>query len=209
MNFDAVIFDFDGLILDTESCEYRAWTEVFRRRGVHLELSEWVKCVGGGPQVWSVEAHLECLLGEPVDRRAVDAEARALRDALLLELTPRPGVVEFLARVERSGRPFGIASSSRHVWVDGHLQNLGWRDRFKVLSTRDRAGAPKPNPATYLLAAQELGVDPTQCLAIEDSRNGMLAGLAAGMSVLVCPNTVTQGMDFSGALAVVDRLDEF
>lgn len=209
MNFDAVIFDFDGLILDTESCEYRAWTEVFRRRGVHLELTEWVKCVGGGPQVWSVEAHLESLLGEPVDRRAVDAEARALRDALLLELTPRPGVVEFLARVERSGRPFGIASSSRHVWVDGHLQNLGWRDRFGVLATRDRAGAPKPNPATYLLAAQELGVNPTQCLAIEDSRNGMLAGLAAGMSVLVCPNAVTQGMDFSGALAVVVRLDEF
>jgi HAD superfamily hydrolase (TIGR01509 family) len=209
MQFAAIIFDFDGLILDTESCEYRAWTEVFRRRGVSLALEEWVKCVGGGPQVWSVEAHLESLLAEPVDGRTVDAEARTIRDALLLELTPRPGVIEFLARVERSGRPFGIASSSRHVWVDGHLQNLGWRDRFKVLATRDRAGAPKPNPATYLLAARELGVDPTQCLAIEDSRNGMLAGLAAGMSVLVCPNQVTQGMDFSGALRVVDRLDQF
>ena len=157
-----------------------------------------------------------CRISPPESMDAMNAVAavgyrdrESLRDALLLELTPRPGVVEFLARVEASGRPFGIASSSRHVWVDGHLQNLGWRHRFGVLATRDRAGAPKPDPATYLLAAQELGVDPRKCMAVEDSRNGMLAGLAAGMSVLVCPNAVTQSMDFSGAMAVVDRLDAF
>lgn len=192
----AVVFDFDGLLLDTETPEFESWQAVFARRGVTLELKEWAKCVGGGEVPWKVEDHLAKLVPE-VDVAAAEAEARMLRDERLLQISLREGAREVLEVLEGLDVPFAIASSSRHLWVDGHLRNHGLRHRFPVLWTADRVGAKKPDPRVYLAACAELEVDPKDALAFEDSTNGILAAKRAGMAAVAIPNPVTQSFDLS------------
>lgn len=187
----AVIFDFDGLMVDTENAEFQAWSSVFSELGVLLEMSEWCKCVGGGLEEWSVEAHLQDLV-PTVDLEWAVGEWRERRDSVIRELGVKEGVVEMLDSLDGAGIPYGIASNSRSVWVEGLLRQIGLRERFDVIWTRDKAGKPKPWPDVYLRACEELGVDPTKCWAVEDSPNGCRSARAAGMKVLGCPNDVTR-----------------
>lgn len=191
-----VVFDFDGLILDTETPEFESWAGVFASHGATLEPGEWAKCVGGGEVPWKVEDHLAELV-PGIDVRAAEAEARRIRDARLLEISPRPGVFEILSLLDDMQIPFAIASSSRHLWVDGHLQNHGLRDRFPIIWTADRVGAKKPDPKVYLAAVAELGTNPAETLAFEDSTNGLLAAKRAGMAAVAIPNPVTASFDLS------------
>ncbi|MFM9872064.1 MAG: HAD family hydrolase [Fimbriimonadaceae bacterium] len=210
MPLSGVVFDFDGLILDTETPEFLAWGQVFVEQGVVLELDEWAKCVGGGNPPWRVDEHLMSLV-PGVDLPKAKVRAHEIRDAHLLELDLRPGVLGLLDLLENSGVKFGIASSSRSLWVDGFLQNYGLRDRFEVVRTWDMVGAKKPDPRLYLSACKGLGIDPQFALAFEDSPNGILAGKRAGMRVAAVPNSVTERFDLSladfrlGSLLEADR----
>ncbi len=188
---EAVVFDCDGLIFDTEEAEFQAWSSVFSDFGATLLMSEWCKCVGGGPNVWLAEEHLGELV-EGVDQGEAVRMWKERRDALVCELDVKEGVRELWDELDAAGVPFGIASSSRHVWVDGLLRQAGLRDRVSLIWTRDKAGRAKPWPDVYLRACEELGVDPGRSVAVEDSPNGCLAGRAAGMKVLGCPNVVTR-----------------
>ncbi len=200
-----VVFDFDGLLLNTELHELIGWQQVFERQGVWLDPKEWAKCVGGGDPPWRVEDHLAELCPD-IDIYQARRDALAIRDAGLIELTLQPGAHELLDLLDAEGIPFGIASNARSLWVEGFLANLEMRHRFACICTQDMVGVPKPNPAVYLLACDRLGIDPARSLGLEDSSNGVAAAKAAGMSVFAIPNEVTRSYDFSAADELFESL---
>ena len=205
----ALLFDFDGLILDTETSTYETVCEIFAEHGEVVDLAWWHSILGnGGHAHWSEV--LSQQLGRPVDREALTARYAARRMPLLHALPLRDGVVELLDAADTAGVPAAVASSSPCDWVDGHLVRLGVRDRFRAVTTRDDVGGDgartKPAPDLFLLAAESLGVEPAACVVLEDSPNGVAAGRAAGMTVVAVPGPMTAALDFSAADLVVASL---
>ena len=198
----AVLFDFDGIIVDTEGAIYDAWWETFRREGQDLPLSLYTRCIGSDFDTWSPKTHLESLTGRSFDWEKMDEDRQVVIRAGLVEHGPIAGVVELLNAIKESGVMLAVVSSSSHSWVDGWLEKLGLIEYFQEVICRGDAPRIKPAPDLYLAAAAKLGVDPASCLVIEDSLNGLLSATAAGMKTWVVPNRVTAALDFSGADAV-------
>lgn len=195
-----MIFDFDGLILDTERPEFEAWRYVFQKHGVEpLTVEEWAHCIGTRDALDPLDILAE-RLGEPLpDRDAAKAVGRPRHDELIALEEALPGVVDWLDEAHDLGLAVGVASSSHLEWVQGHLVRLGLIDRFACLSCFDDVLKPKPAPDLYLAACQSLGVAPREAIAVEDSRNGILAAKAAGMAAVAVPHGLTAHLDFSEA----------
>ncbi len=198
----ALIFDFDGLIVDTESAIYEAWRELYLAHGQDLPLATYVQCVGSVFGHYDPMAALESLMGGPVDWAAhlpvKDARIRAGRQGL----DTLPGVRELLLAASMAGVPCAVASSSQRSHVEGWLKRVGIRDLFQFVLSRDDVSRAKPAPDLFLLAAEKLGILPREALVLEDSANGLRAALAAGAPCLIVPSPVTRGSDFTGAAAV-------
>ncbi|MGH9227346.1 MAG: HAD family hydrolase [Acidimicrobiales bacterium] len=205
----ALIFDFDGLILDTETCTYETTAAIFAEHGEALDLGWWHSILGTADHRHWTDVLAE-RLGRPVDRGALVAQREARRLKILRELPPRTGVVELLDQAEARGIPSAVASSSGLDWVGGHLDRLALRRYFPVVVTRDDigqdAGRTKPAPDLFLLAAELLGVEPARCVAFEDSPHGVTAAHVAGMAVVAVPGPMTLGLDFALADLVVRSL---
>ena len=205
----ALLFDFDGLILDTETSTYESVRDIFVEHGVTLDLAWWHSILGnGGHPHWS--EMLAEQLGRPVDRLALSARREAVRLPALHALPVCDGVVELLDAAAAAGVPAAVASSSPADWVDGHLVRLGLRDRFAAVITRDDVGGDgartKPAPDLFLLAAAAVETEPATCVVLEDSPNGVAAARAAGMAVVAVPGPMTAPLDFSAADLVVTSL---
>jgi HAD superfamily hydrolase (TIGR01509 family) len=202
----AVVFDFDGLILDTERPFFTAWAEAWAENGCELDPAEWAACIGTHGVFDPYEALAE-RCGTPLPP-ADDFEARC--DARALELIHAeavlPGVVDWLTAAPGLGLGVGIASSAPPHWVEGHLERLGLRHHFPVVSTRDGVLPAKPAPDLYLATCAGLGVDPTDAVAVEDSPNGIAAAKAAGMFCVAVPNHMTRPLDLSAADLIVHSL---
>jgi HAD superfamily hydrolase (TIGR01509 family) len=205
----ALIFDFDGLILDTETCTYEATVAIFGERGEELDLAWWHSILGTAHHVHWSEV-LAQRLGRPVDRDALVADRDERRLKVIGDLPPCAGVVELLDAAVAEHVPTAVASSSPVQWVGGHLDRLGLRSRFSAVITRDDVGGDatrtKPAPDLFLVAADRLGVEPRRCVVLEDSPNGIAAARAAGMVVVAVPGPMTAGLDMSAADAVVPSL---
>lgn len=203
---DAIIFDFDGLILDTEVPIYEAWRENFRAFGHELDLPTYAACVGSNFGAYDPRRHLESLTGSSVDWSKWDParETEALRRTRLLD--PFPGVVGLLDSAEKAGIPCAVASSSPRSWVEGHLDRLGLLNRFAVTRCIDDVSAPKPAPDLFHAAAAALGINPSSAIVLEDSLNGLRASLAAGIDCVIIPNRITAHLQFDGAAAVLKTL---
>ena len=207
MDLDALVFDFDGLILDTEWTDYVSVSEAFTDHGVELPLAEWRAGVGAiDPRHWS--AWLEDLVGRPIDRETVRAKRLARHHALVAEERVRPGVVKLLDEAAAAGIPVGVASSSGRSWVVPHLDRLGLLPRFGAVFSRDDVERPKPAPDLYLAATAALGARPSRSIAFEDSAHGATAARAAGLRCVVAPNRMTADQDFTPADLVVSSLAE-
>jgi HAD superfamily hydrolase (TIGR01509 family) len=204
----AAIFDLDGTILDTETPEFVAWQEAYAAHGATLEQAVWVQVIGTSDSAWDPYAHLETLVGAPVDRAAIKERRRDRFDELIAAAEPRDGIVAWLDEARELGLRVGLASSSRAAWVERFLDALGLRDRFDVLATRDRVARSKPDPELYLLALRELGVDATEAIAVEDSPNGVAAAKAAGLFCVAVPNPLTEGLALDHADVVLRSLTE-
>ncbi|AUJ78408.1 hypothetical protein CWD84_17020 [Bacillus siamensis] len=191
----ALIFDFDGLILDTETHEYEVLQEMFEEHGSTLPLSVWGKVIGTAAG-FKPFAYLEEQLGRKLDHDELTAIRRARFDQRMKTETARPGVEAYLAAAKELGLKVGLASSSNFKWVSGHLKELGLFDEFEVIQTADDVEEVKPNPELYLKAAEHLGVEPSECLAFEDSVNGSIAAKRAGMKCVIVPNKVTSALLF-------------
>lgn len=200
----AVVFDFDGLIIDTETADFRSWQELYAAQGVQLDLETWAPLIGtwvpaGEPVSWNPYTHLEHLVGHTIDREAI-RRSRLARYLELVDAEPvRPGVIEWIDTARDLGLRLGVASSSTGDWVEKHLAAAGLRDRFDAVRTRDDVGVAKPDPAVYLRVLDDLGVAPHQALALEDSANGVAAAKAAGLTCIAVPNAMTAGLDLSPA----------
>ena len=204
--FRAIVFDFDGLIVDTEQSIYEAYSTLFAELGATLPLSVWQDVIGRGAGNDAAFIHLEGSIGREVDREAIRAEARAMRRDITLTLPPREGAVEFIAEAKEAGLALAVASSSTFAWVNGHLDRLGLLPLFDAVCARDDVGEPKPNPAVYCLALERLGVQPHEAFAIEDSPHGVTAAKAAGLRCVAAPNPLTAGMDLRHADCVLPSL---
>lgn len=203
---DAVVFDFDGLILDTELPEYEAWREVYRAHGADLAIEVWGRCVGGGWGIFDPHQHLEECLGRRLDRNALRPGREKRKMELIEAESVRPGVVEKLAEAKAAGLRVGLASSSPRHWIETHLGRLGLLDRFDTLCTADDVVRVKPDPELYLLAARRLNARPERCLAFEDSPNGARAAKAAGLYCVAVPNFVTRQLQFEAVDLTLDSL---
>ncbi|MEV0355331.1 HAD-IA family hydrolase [Nocardia sp. NPDC050697] len=202
----AVIFDFDGLILDTETPAYTSWQETYTGLGAALDRALWAANIG--THGWDAVRHLEELVGHPVDRAALRAARLARHHALIADEVVRPGVVGWLDEAKALGLAVGLASSSGREWVGQHLERLGLLERFAVLATGDRVPRPKPDPAVYRLALDSLDIDPADAIAVEDSANGVAAAKAAGLRAVAVPNAMTAELDFSRADLVLRSLTD-
>jgi HAD superfamily hydrolase (TIGR01509 family) len=200
----AVVFDFDGVILDTETHEYRSFQEMYRGYGVELPAERWQEVIGSTDSSFDPYAHLETLVGRKLDIPALMNEQRRRHLDGIAKEQALPGVESVLNQARRLGWGVGVASSSFRDWVEGHLTQLGLLNRFDIICTREEVERSKPDPALYRLAVKKLGVKPEAALAIEDSPNGALAAKRAGLKCVIVPHAVTRGMTFC---EVDDRLD--
>ena len=201
-----LLFDFDGLIVDTESAAFAAWSDVYRQHGQELELERWSAGIGtlGG---FDAIHHLQELVAEPLDHEVLRARARehelTLVDAELL----RPGVAEYLADAERLGLRKAIVSSGSREWIDRNLRRLerlyGWD---AIVSADHDESRAKPLPALYLEALDILELEPPEAIALEDSPNGVRAAKAAGIFCVAVPNPTTASLGLEEADLVLDSL---
>jgi HAD superfamily hydrolase (TIGR01509 family) len=156
-------------------------------------------------------AHLEELVGEPLERDALNERRYAHEIALIEAEELRPGIAEYLAAAREHGLKRAIVSSSNRAWVDMHLERLEEAAGWDAICTADRDPArAKPRPVLYLEALQLLGVAAEEAVAFEDSPNGVLAAKAAGIFCVAIPNEVTRelGLAEAGADIVLDSLAE-
>jgi HAD superfamily hydrolase (TIGR01509 family) len=202
----AFLFDFDGLILDTETASRAGWEWLYRKHGQELPPEKWASIVGT-TGVWSPMDHLEDLVGEPLEREALNDQRYAHEISLIEAEELRPGIADYIEAAARHGLKRAIVSSSSRFWIDMHLERLerayGW-DAI-LTADRDRARA-KPNPTMYLEALDVLGVDASEAVVFEDSPNGVKAARAAGIFVVAIPNNVTRDFGLDEADLVVESL---
>jgi HAD superfamily hydrolase (TIGR01509 family) len=194
----AVVFDFDGLILDTEEPVYRSWLEVYEAHGQELPFERWVQIVGSSTTGFHPQHHLEERLGRPLPNEVLDRRI-GRRTELVLAKKLLPGVVERIDEAHALGLKVGVASSSSTEWVRGHLARLGILERFDCMRCRDDVASVKPEPDLYLSVLDCLGVPASGAIAIEDSPNGVVAAKRAGMRCVAIPNSITARLDLSAA----------
>ncbi|MWR20498.1 HAD-IA family hydrolase [Helicobacter pylori] len=201
----ALVFDFDGTILDTEQAEYTAWTQAYARYGGELTLHDYLPLIGTAEPVFDLYAHLEAQIG-PYDREAFDRERQEVLHSLLAQLEPLPGVPECLEQARKLGLKLAVASSSSAAWVLGHLEQHHLLQAFDHVITREYVARTKPDPALFLKAAEALQVAPAECVAVEDSLNGVRAARAAGMFTIAVPNPLTRHQDLRQADVLLPSL---
>jgi len=205
-----IIFDFDGLIVDTELPEYQSWQEIYESYGCSLPLAEWVKLIGAGYASGRFDPYdyLEEQLGQPVDREGVRLKRRQ-HSAQLQALQPvLPGVHDYISSAKRLRLRLGIASSSPRHWVAGHLARLRLNQHFECVKCAEDVTKTKPDPELYLSVLDALELAPDDAIALEDSPNGILAAKRAGIFCVAVPNALTSQLAFDHADLVLSSLEE-
>jgi HAD superfamily hydrolase (TIGR01509 family) len=203
----AIVFDFDGSILDTEEPVYRSWLEVYEAHGEDLPFERWVQIVGSTTAGFHPQHHLEERLGRSLPKEVLDRRI-GRRTEMILANTVLPGVVQRIDEAKAMGLKLGVASSSTIDWVRGHLVRLGIFDRFDCVRCRDDVANAKPEPDLYIAVLECLGVPASEAIAIEDSPNGVLAAKRAGMRCVAIPNSITARLDLGQADVLLGSLAE-
>jgi HAD superfamily hydrolase (TIGR01509 family) len=193
-----IVFDFDGLILDTEVPVYDAWQELYGEHGHALPFEQWALCIGTA-DTFDPCADLVQRVGRELDAETLLRRHRARTDALIAAQHVMPGVVQLLDEARAMGLALGVASSSSRRWVEGHLGRLGLLDRFHAIRCAGDVPRVKPDPALYRAVLDAVGVPASDAVALEDSPNGVLAAKRAGMACVAVPNALTARLDLGAA----------
>ena len=202
----ALIFDFDGLMVDTETAIYQAWQEIYESHGHNLPLATYVQCVGSHANDYDPARELNALVGRELDWTSLMQQQSDRIHELHAGLGPFPGVRELLEEANSVGVACAVASSSSSNWVRGWLDKLDLTGLFHQVITRDLVKRAKPAPDLFLLAMERLAVNGSSAVVLEDSANGLKAAVAAEVPCIIVPNIVTAGLDFSQAHAVLPTL---
>lgn len=199
MKVKGIIFDFDGVLVDTEWAIYQSWVHLYAREGQEISIETYSPCLGAGYSHWDPAKHLESLTHKSYDWEVETPARQARLEADLARSGLMPGAAELLDWCDENGIPMTVASSSSRRWVEGWLVKLGIYSRFKGVFTRTDGYPVKPNPALFLAAQDCLGIAPQDCLIVEDSENGTIAACNAGIPCVAIPNRLTAHSDLSRA----------
>jgi HAD superfamily hydrolase (TIGR01509 family) len=203
----ALIFDFDGLIVDSESPGFQAWSELFQSHGCTLPLDTYSACIGT-IEGFDLHRYLEEQTGQSVDRQALLKACSARWNELMNDQPVLPGVASCISAAKTRGLQLAIASSSTNKWVTKNLSRFGLLDHFDAVCTRDLVAAVKPDPALYLLALERLGVSAPEAIALEDSPHGIAAAKRAGIFCVAVPNALTRDLRLDQADLRLNSLEE-
>lgn len=192
----AIVFDFDGLIVDTESPWYDALCEVYSEHGAELPLELYIQCVGTDWEHFDPYVYLSECTGKSFERTELQSYVKQKHMRLMEQTALRPGVKEYLEEAKALGLKIGLASSSEMKWVKSFLERFELLSYFECIRTSDYVKKVKPDPELYLQAVECLGVQPHEAIAFEDSLNGLRAAKAAGLNCFVVPNRITNHLPF-------------
>jgi HAD superfamily hydrolase (TIGR01509 family) len=202
----ALIFDFDGLILETELPLVQSWQEIYSKYGLEFPLEKWLSNIGTSDEPYKPYVELERHLGPGIDLTNDYGQRHQRELELIGDRQPMPGVVQYLQEGQKMGLRIGLASSSSCKWVEGHLSRLGLIEYFAVIRAKEDVERTKPDPALFRTAVERLEVLPEEAIAFEDSPNGILAARRAGLYCVAVPNILTQQSDTSQADIVLRSL---
>lgn len=206
----AIIFDFDGLILDTESADLVIWTKLYAEHGMVFDERSYNLVIGSdGTHGFDPAKALAERPGENRDVEEIRSYMRAISYEYCQSLQALPGVVELIEQAQEEGFLLAIGSSSVDKWVNTHLSRLGLLEKFDTIVTSDEVKSAKPSPDIFLKVLEKLDVHPENALVLEDSHNGVLAAHRAGIKAIAVPNAVTKTQDFNLASAVLESLVNF
>jgi HAD superfamily hydrolase (TIGR01509 family) len=203
----AIVFDFDGLIVDTENPGFISWQEIYQEFGATLSIDDWRHATGyvGG---FDPAIHLEQILGRRLDWSQIMPKREARNWELTLQASVLPGIEALFRSARERQLRVGVASNSGIGWVEGGLLRLGLRDCVDTVVARDMVINPKPAPDIYLKTVQTLQVEPGHAVALEDSEPGCRAAKQAGLKTVAIPNRFSERQDLSIADLVVKSATE-
>ena len=207
----ALIFDFDGLILDTETPEFTCWQNIYREHGFEFPNDRWATVIGGGGHSdFDAAEHLAGLTQGRLDSASLRDRLRLESFQMIHAQGPMPGVLEYLQEAKRLKLRLAIASSSDREWVQDHARRIGVFDYFDHVVTAEDVGLgrTKPHPDLFLTALQRLKVPKEAAIVFEDSPNGVQAANRAGIAVVAVPNDVTSMLTLEGADLILRSLSE-
>ena len=199
---DAVVFDFDGLILDTEWTTYQATSEVFAEFDAEFSLDVWISFVGTTDHPHWTDLLAE-QVSEPLDLEGLRTRRNARSFQLAQDLDLLPGVLALMEALKAARVPIAVASASRMEWPHRNLSARGLDHYFHTILCGDDVEFSKPHPAIYELACERLGVDPAGSVALEDSVLGVESAKSAGMTAIAIPGHLTTDHDFGRADIIV------
>ncbi len=208
LDIRAIIFDFDGLILETEGPSYQSWKAVYQSFGISLPFSTWSLIIGTTQGPFDPLEELQKKVKDPVDWDAVETQRQADEQALIEAEPILPGAEQYLQDARRLGLKIGLASSSSSKWVLGHLRRLGLISYFDSVCTKDDVQWVKPNPELYHAVLHGLRVQAEETIALEDSPNGIRAAVSAGVYCVAVPNPLTRQLDLTQADMQLSSLTE-
>jgi HAD superfamily hydrolase (TIGR01509 family) len=194
----AIVFDFDGLLMDTETTMFECWKYEWRQHGLELDPATFF-ADHGGDITDERYRQLAAAVGSGFDYQTSHARRTAYREELNRQLGLREGVEAWVTQARDAGMRCAVASSSPEQWVTGLLGRTGLLDAFTAMAFGNEVPAHKPAPDVYQLALSRLGLAPTQAVAVEDTPHGVAAAKAAGMATIAIPNPFADASRFAAA----------
>ncbi len=204
----ALVFDFDGLIVDTERATYEVWRALYREYNAELTVTDWLQAVGHVGN-FDPRHHLNQTLGRALDWQSLNHRIEHNIQASISQLAPLPGVYDLMVNARESGWKIGVASNSDLSWVGSGLARLDLAHLVHTVRTRDDVTRHKPHPDVYLAVMEALDADPSSSIAFEDSAPGAEAARAAGLYVIAVPNSLTRHMPIPCAHETLTSLEHF
>ncbi len=208
MAIKGLIFDFDGLILDTETPEFEVWQEIFQSYGTHLPLNEWQAALGASFAAFDPVVYLSNQIGVTLNQSAIHADHKKRSLERIYLQPPQPGIPETLKHAQKLGLKLGVASSSPVHWVHSLLLHLELFGYFDQIICKDHVQKIKPDPELFLRCCAELGLTRQEAIIFEDSPTGIRAANAAGIFCVAIPNSLTRQLDTGHADLQLTRIDE-
>jgi HAD superfamily hydrolase (TIGR01509 family) len=204
----ALVFDFDGVILDTETPFFRSWQEIYREYGFDLSVQDWASMLGSFSDPEDPYEQLENQLGTRLDRETLRSRRSDRELELLASEEILPGVEAIMLEGRRLGLRLAVASSSDRNWVTTHLERFGLLSKFEIIMCAEDVEFTKPFPDLYEAVLRALNIQASQAVALEDTLNGVLAAKRAGLYCVAIPNPITQNSPMPEADMVVHSLQE-
>ncbi len=194
-----IVFDFDGVIIDSEKARYDAWQSVYTIYGQTLPLEKWILNIGRASYVTDPHVLLQSLTGLKLSYEELYQKAKEFEFKFAADIPALPGVIGVIDGAYAKDIPMAIASSSSRAWVEGHLKRLQIYNKFTTLVCREDTVTHKPSPEPYVTAVNRLGCRPEDAIAIEDSPLGIDAAISAGLKCIAVGCSITKELDLTKA----------